>query len=245
MELQEALQTLGLSDKEAAVYLALLQLGRGSAYSIASKSGLKNPTTYVILDELIKKGLVQRVPRVRKQLYVALPPEQAFAIADEKLSEARQKLPELAALTKGEDTKVSAVYFEGVSGIKQLMEYRLKEMKGKESVAFWATDRGVDPELTNYFQKEWGPLMHKLGISMRGIVPNDETLKPYRDMDQAYDRNIKVVPTEEYSSEVAIDVLGDIVRIQDYKNLQGIAIESAEVAKTFREIFEMVWKKQE
>lgn len=243
MELQEALQAIGLNEKESAVYLALLQLGRGSAYSIASKSGLKNPTTYVILDELIKKGLVQRVPRVRKQLYIALPPEQAFASAEEKLHEAKQKLPELSALTKGEGSKVSAVYFEGVEGIKQLMEYRLKEMKGKSSVAFWATDKGVDPELTHYFKEEWGPLMHKYGISMRGIVPNDPTLKTYRDSDEIYDRHIKVVPMEEYSSEVAIDVLGDIVRIQDYKNLQGIALESAEVAKTFREIFEMVWSK--
>ena len=243
MELQEALQTLGLNEKEAAVYLALLQLGRGSAYSIAAKSKLKNPTTYVILDELIKKGLVQRVPRVRKQLYVAMSPEQAFAAAEEKLSLAKHKLPELLALTKGEKAKVSAVYFEGVEGIKQLMEYRLKEMAGEESVAFWATDKNVDPELTKYFQDEWAPKMKRLGITMRGIVPNDPVLKPYRDVDEKFHRNIKTVTFEQYSSEVAIDVLGDVVRIQDYKNLQGIAIESPDVAKTMREIFEMVWKK--
>ncbi len=241
MEIKEALQTLGLSDKQAAVYLALLQLGRGSAYSIAAKSGLKNPTTYVILDELIKKGLVQRVPRVRKQLYVALSPEQAFGAAEEKLAVAKQMLPQLVALTKGERAKVSTMYFEGVEGIKQMMEYRLKEMERKESVAFWATDKNVDPELSIYFKNEWAPKMHKLGITMRGIVPNDPTLKEYRDADAEYGRNIKTVPLEQYSSEVAIDVLGDIVRIQDYKNLQGVAIESADVAKTIREIFEMVW----
>ena len=55
MELKEALQTIGLNEKECAVYLALLQLGRASAYSVAQKSGLKKPTTYVILDELIEK----------------------------------------------------------------------------------------------------------------------------------------------------------------------------------------------
>ncbi len=54
---------------------------------------------------------------------------------------------------------------------------------------------------------------------------------------------MKVVPTESYSSEVAIDTLGDLVRIQDYKNLQGVAIENADVAKTVREIFEMLWQK--
>lgn len=243
MELQEALQAIGLNDKESAVYLALLQLGRGSAYSIASKSKLKNPTTYVILDELIRKGLVQRVPRVRKQLYVALPPEQAFAAAEDKLALAKQKLPELSALTKGVSTKVHTLYFEGVSGIKQLMEYKLKEMKGQEMVGFWATDSGVDPELTHYFKEEWAPHMSRLGITMRGIVPDDPTLGPYRLADAQFKRAMKVLPLELYSSEIAIDVIGDIVRIQDYKNLQGVALENADFAKTMREIFEMVWQK--
>lgn len=234
---------IGLTEKQSAVYMALLQLGKASAYSIATKSGLKKPTTYVILDELIKKGLVDQVPRVKRQQYVARPPEEAFGIAQEKLDLAKAKLPELLAMTKGEATKVNTIYFEGENGLKQLMEYRLKEMKGQEMVGFWATDKNVGPELRRYFKEEWGPLVSKLGITMRGIVPNDPALKDYREADADFGRTMRVVSTESYSSEVAIDTLGDLVRIQDYKNLQGVAIENADVAKTVREIFEMVWKK--
>ena len=244
MEIQEALQTLGLNEKESAVYMALLQLGRASAYSVSEKSGLKKPTTYVVLEELIKKGLARRVPRVKKQLYMAQSPEQAFGVAEEKLALAKQKLPELAALAKGESTKVHTLYFEGVNGIKQLMEYRLKEMKGEEMVGFWATDAHVDPELTRYFTDEWGPKMNKLNITMRGVVPDDPALAPYREADAQYGREMKVLPVDEYSSEIAIDVLGDVVRIQDYKNLQGVALENADFAKTMREIFEMVWSRK-
>lgn len=242
MNTLDALQIIGLNEKESAVYTALLQLGRTSAYSVAEKSGLKRPTAYVILEALIKKGLANRVPRERKQLYVAVSPDQAFAVAEEKLSLAKQKLPELAAMTKGESTKVRAIYFEGVEGIKQLIEYRVKEMREKEIVGFWATDKSVDPGLSRYFKEEWGPLCGKLGITMRGVVPDDPTLKFYRDVDAKYGRVMKTVPPEQYSSEVAIDVLGDLVRIQDYKNLQGVVLENADVAKTVREIFEMVWK---
>lgn len=243
MDTKEALQMLGLNEKESAVYLALLQLGRAAAYSVAVKSGLKRPTTYVILEELIKKGLVVQVPREKKQLYIARPPEEAFAVAQERLDLAKQKLPELLALTKGKATKVNTIYFEGANGIKQLMEYRLKEMEGQEMVGFWATDKGADPELRDYFKNDWGPMVSKLGITMRGIVPDDESLKDYRAADATFGRTMKVVPTESYSSEVAIDTLGDLVRIQDYKNLQGVAIENADVAKTVREIFEMLWQK--
>ncbi len=242
MKLTEALQTIGLSEKQTAVYLALLQLGRGSAYSIALKSGLKKPTTYVILDELIEKGLVSRVPRVKKQLYIPHSPQEVFATAKEKFALAEEKLPELLALTKGTDTKVNTLYFEGVEGIKQLMEYRGKEMQGQEMVGFYATDIKADPELVRYFKEDWPKFTQKLG-KQRYIAPAHDSLKYYRDIDTALNREVKTVPYEEYSSKVAIDVIGDIVRIQDYKNLQGVAIENADVAKTVRQIFELTWKK--
>ncbi len=243
MEIKEALQIIGLNDKESAVYTALLQLGRASAYGVAQKSGLKKPTAYVILDELIKKGLVHKVPRVRKQLYVPQSPEQAFALAEEKLNLAKQKLPELLAMSKGEETKVSTLYFEGVKGIKQLMEYRSKELKGQEMVGFYATDKNADPELRKYFREEWNEKNLRLGITMRGMVPNDPSIADFRATDTKYKREMKVVSPEQYSSEVAIDTVGDLVRIQDYKNLQGVIIENKDVAKTVREIFEMTWAK--
>ncbi len=242
MQPQEALQAIGLNEKESAVYMALLQLGKASAYSVALKSGLKKPTTYVVLDGLIRKGLVQKVPRAKKQQYVARSPEEAFAVAEEKLSLAKQKLPELLAMAKGEAKKVTVAYFEGLNGIKQLMEYRIKEMAGKETVGFYATDFGAPQELRDYFTG-WNEKNKRLKIPVRGIVPEHPSLAQYRATDAERGWQVKVVPHKEYSSEVAIDTIGDIVRIQDYKNLQGVVVENADVAKTVREIFEMLWQK--
>lgn len=245
MQLQEALQTTGLNEKEAAVYTALLQLGRASAYSVAVKSGLKKPTTYVILEQLIEKGMVQRVPRVKKQLYFANSPEQVFAVAEEKLNVAKQKLPELMAMARTDENKVSTVFYEGLPGMKKLMEYGFKEHEGGEMIGFFATDKNVKPELTDYFKDEWAANQKKHNITMRGIAPHDPSLTEYRKADKEHGRDIRAVSTKEYSSEVAIMVLGDIVKIEDYKNLQGIAIENKDVAKAFAQVFEMLWKRVE
>lgn len=242
MDVSEALSVLGLNDKQTAIYMALLQLGKGSAYSIADKAGIKRPTAYVILGELIDKGLAERVPRARKQQYRPISPEQAFGVAQERLSLAKEKLPELLAITKGADTKVNVVYFEGLKGIKQVMDYKRDEDKGKEIVGFYATAKDLPEELTEFFD-EWNSKLAKRRITMRGIVPDHESLMYHRGKDAELGRQMKVVPYEQFSSEVAIDVSDRIVRIHDYRNLQGIAIENAEVAKTMREIFEMVWKR--
>ncbi len=62
----EKLKKLGLTEKEAVIYINALSLGTFSVSSIAQKTGIKRPTCYIILDELIKKNLVTRVPRAKK-----------------------------------------------------------------------------------------------------------------------------------------------------------------------------------
>jgi hypothetical protein len=129
--------------------------------------------------------------------------------------------------------------------MKKLMEYGFKENEGKEMVGFLATDRGLPAALVDYFKQEWAPEQKKHNITIRGIAPKDPSLADYRKVDSQFGRDIKPIPLKEYSSEVAITVLGDIVSIHDYKNLQGIAIENTDVAKAFKQIFEMVWKRVE
>ena len=81
-----------------------------------------------------------------------------------------------------------------------------------------------------------------MGIHLRGFAPDHPALKYYRETDKLYGRKIKIVPQSEYSSKVSIDVGGNLVRIFDPEEAQGVLIENARIAKTVREIFEMVWK---
>jgi sugar-specific transcriptional regulator TrmB len=49
------LQEYGLSEKEAKVYLTILELGTNIASTIARRSEIKRVTVYTILDDLKKK----------------------------------------------------------------------------------------------------------------------------------------------------------------------------------------------
>lgn len=241
MQITEALQSLGLNEKEARVYVALLQLGRGSAYAVADRAGLKKPTTYVILGELAKKGLVSRVPRQRKQLFVAKPPDEFFALAEERLSVAKKTLPELMAIVGGKTPKVRTLYYEGLSGLRDALRYRLKEMQGKEIVGFYATAENASPELLEVFD-EYNDELKKRGATVRGIVPEHQSLKHWRETDAAYGRTMKVVPYEAYSAKNSIDVGDTFVRILSFGELQGVVVENPSVAEAMRQIFEMLWQ---
>jgi hypothetical protein len=239
--IQNSLQDLGLTEKEAKVYIALLQMGQGSAYAVASKSGLKKPTTYLILGELMQKGLVLKIPRQRKQLFVAKPPDEFFAEMEKRFSVARAFLPDLLAMG-GRGAKVRSIFYEGISGMRQALWYRMKEMREKELVAFFASQHDASEDLATLF-REWNEENKKHKIQIRAIAPDNPSLTEYRKADAEFGRSIKVVPASQYSANISIDIGDTFVRILMFRDLQGVIIENPDVARTVREIFEMVWRK--
>jgi len=241
MTTEQAIEYLGFTEKEAKVYLALLSLGQASVYSIANRSGLKRPTTYVIIDDLIKKGAVSQVLRARKQQYKARSPEELIAEAEKNLELVKNKLPEIRALVKEEETKPRVFFAEGESGLQKTLFYGLKKMAGKEISGFYATNsKEVFAKFSGFV--EFNNKVKDLGITLRGIAPNDPVIQNFRDTDAEYGRIFKTLPMEKYLPTVSIEMGNDFVKIQDWENLQALVIENENITKTLKQIFELVWE---
>jgi sugar-specific transcriptional regulator TrmB len=240
MELSTSLKNLGLSSKEASIYLALLELGKASAYVVAKKADLKKPTTYVILDGLIEKGFVSRVPRARKQLYVAEHPNELIRSYREKLNKVEGIIPQLLAIAQKDSKSVKTIFLEGYEGMRKALWYRLDELDNSEFVGFYASADGVDKKLMDLID-EFNSAIFKKQITIRGIVPSHRSLKRFRKGDKENRRNMKIVPYSTYSASTSIDVSESFVRILMYKELQAIIIDNPNVAKTVKQIFEMIW----
>lgn len=242
MNLVEALQNLGLNEKEAKVYLALLKKNRCSAYWISEESGLKKPTTYVILGDLIKKGLVYKVPREKKQQFVAKSPKEALALAEEKLTMTKEALPELLALSEGEKPKPRTLFFEGLDAVRSALAWSNKKMKGKELVGFYAQAENIPDEALNLLWGYYADDFLKNNLRLRGIVPDHPNLKKYRENDSKYNRKLKVIPLDEYSANISIEIADGFVTLHSLKDMQVTRIENKDIADTMKQIFEMVWK---
>ena len=99
MALETVLEQLGLSSKEAAIYLAALELGQAPVLRIARKAGVKRPTGYVTLASLHEKGFVEVVPKGTTTFYQAVDPEILYQRFNEKIKHFGSVLPELRSLT--------------------------------------------------------------------------------------------------------------------------------------------------
>jgi len=137
------LKNLGLSEKEAKVYLAALELGSSSVQKIGRKAGVNRATTYVMIESLIKRGLVSSFEQGKKRFFAATHPSQLVRLIRQKeldiqeLKENLEKdlLPQLLSIHNIAGDKPKVRFFEGKAGL-QAMADELKRTKEKLTTKF-------------------------------------------------------------------------------------------------------------
>jgi len=91
MTLALELLNIGLSSKEAEVYVAALQLGYASVQDIADKSGINRTSAYTYIKNLIARGLMNAVERFDRVYYIAEKPEKLKYIYEQQEREIKRK----------------------------------------------------------------------------------------------------------------------------------------------------------
>lgn len=234
----EPLKNLGLSEKEAKVYLALLQLGPATPYQVAKKAGLKRPTAYVIAEELCAKGLLIHVPGEEKRRYIARTPDAFIEEREVKIQAVKKILPELRSFQKGTAEKTSILYFDGVEGLRQAYQYKQRELHGQEIVGFFGNPDLVSPDIDkvafafNEYRQRHNIRMRVVGSDVPGLNRYARYLKTMTS---------KMLPPDVYNSPASIESCGSFVRIILFDSTQALIIDSSHTARAIEQIFELVW----
>lgn len=238
METLEVLEKVGLNQKEASVYLALLELGTASVLSIAKKAGLKRPTTYLILDDLEGRGLVSQVPQAKKALYTAESPERLAADITKKGELLKRFLPDLLAVHNLKKEKPQVQLFQGKEGILAVYD----KIYAAGEVRFFATLSDLEkilPQVTKDVARK--AKEHKLKV--REILTGTQT-------DLAFMKNIirdeyysvrLVAPGQKFLTDNAL--FGDSVAFFSFTTqLFAVVITSKEIAGSLSALYEMAWQ---
>jgi sugar-specific transcriptional regulator TrmB len=239
--LTKQLEKLNLNNKEATVYLSLLELGETTIQRIANKSKIKRTTVYDTIDSLREKGLVASTKKNKKTLYYAEDPR----LIKDKIAEQEQTLnkilPELLSITNLIDKKPKIQFFEGEEGIKNVYKDTLKYPR--QEILMWGA-----PEMFEYFDMDfmWNyyqPKRIEKRIWMRAIGPDDKIVNAIKENDEKSLRKTKLAPTDQFPLEVEINLYGKrFIGIMSFKEKIGLIIESEKIYKTLKSIFEMNWQ---
>ncbi len=241
METTEVLEKIGLNNKEARVYLALLELGTASVQSIAAKAGIKRPTAYLILEDLQAKGLVSIVPRARKALYVAESPEYLITDLSRKEDLVKRFMPNLLAIYNTRKEKPRVQMFSGIEGIK-LVYQKIYESDG---AVFFGTLKEVSkvyPEgLYDFINKA-----KRSNLKVRDLLSRTaEDLEYAKRIDLWNNYAIRFSPKGlEFPTDSAI--FGNNVAFFSFRpEVFSVMITSEEISRSLKILYELAWQQAE
>jgi len=242
--LESLLISAGLSQKEAQIYLILLQLPAASAIKIIAQSGFKKGNVYAILHSLETKGLVTTFKKDRKAHFRALPPEKILELIDQKAIEVNQArsgfakiLPKLSSSYKMTVGKPTIRYFEGEEGVKAAFAdvYSTKDQEIWGCVDIEVAERG----LKDYILPNLKPLRIKNKVWAKSFSADSQLALELEKKDQQEYRQQILLDRGKYSLPAEIDIYEDKIALMSFKkgDFTGVIIENADFAQSLRSVF--------
>ncbi|MBI2129346.1 hypothetical protein HYU07_03830 [Candidatus Woesearchaeota archaeon] len=228
---EKFLEDAGLTKTEAKIYLALLELGPSLAGEITKKSGIHRRSVYDAIERLIQKGLVSYLKTNNRKYFEAVAPERLKDILKEKENNINSIMPELKLKYGLSKEKQETVFFRGKQALKAIFDDQIKE--GKEILIFGASSNA--DEIVKYYFPHYDQerIRHKINVK---AIFNEKIGKKIPLC------KIKYLP-KEFKSHAATNIYGDKAAIILWsQNPFAILIKNKEIAESYKNYFEIMWK---
>lgn len=234
-----------LSDYEAKLYIAALDMSEATVSNLASRAGIPRTAVYPPLKQLVAKGFVSPLKAKGKRiLYRAVEPKFLEHIFDRRRMDLTELISQFAGSITSGSGEVWVRYFEGRDGLQMAGDIFLSESKSN----LWKTFENVsNVEMvlgTNRFDDYVKRRIEK-GISGRVILPAREHTAWIKNLIENRDGNLNeycLVSPEIYPLEATIAIAGEWVFIESAtKKSFALLIKNAPLARTIESIHDMVW----
>ena len=247
-DINKYLQSVGLSEKEIAVYSFLLTLTSANPILIAKEVKLKRSTVYVILELLKEKGLVREVHHGKRHVYEAENVERIRFLLEERKLKTEENiknfekiLPSLKATIRKKGDAPIIKFYEGDDAVQISMQELVSNPNFKTKM-----DYGVFPL----------ELIHKLfqHKNLRQFL--DQKIKDNNKFQIIYSTEEGIMQTnpefeqkavridaKEFPLSCDISVFEDEVRFHMLGDtVYGILIKNPELAETLKSLIQLAIK---
>ncbi|MDO8626933.1 MAG: helix-turn-helix domain-containing protein [Candidatus Diapherotrites archaeon] len=227
------LTEIGLEEKEAKLYMALLKRGDAPASKIAEDLGLDRTTVYYLLLRMHEKGFVSYHTKNSVKVFSAINPEKINNLLIHKQKDFEKLLPELKKLSESTKEDVHVEVYKGKEGLNSI--YREIINTGGELLSLGIDEKKFSEIDNLHFQQyvkevDSGRIKEKL-ITVEGATIFGSNQSEYRFIPKEYFHN---VPIAVFRNKVIMIIWEPV--------LTEIVIENKEAAESFRKHFNKLWK---
>lgn len=242
--MKEFLIRFGLTDKEAKAFLELVKLGASPVTKWAKQAQINRSSMYVILEKLLKDGLVTTFISNGVQHAQAIPTVELKALINDKedflletKSQFERLLPDFQKLEKNNGIIPKVKFYEGKKRVEMMYEEVLKE---NSFCAFFNPQR-VKIYMPEYFDKIPLTLRQNGGAAKELLIPCKEASE-YIEKYLSPKHQIKLLGSKvDFSSDTIITNQKIYLVGYSKDDVVGTEIWNEELAKTQTTLFDLIW----
>lgn len=249
MSLIQQLQKFDLTENEAKVYLACLELGPESVQNISQKAKLNRVTVYGLIEGLMKKGFLCEESIKNKRKVAAYSPVKLYDVVTGREERIRRQIqvldtlvPQLKDLTGKQTIKTNIIYYEGHEGLKNWASDAL-ETKGE--LLEWTKIEEFGKRFEEYLTSYYFPEKCKKQIPTRFIFMDTLEAREYvrkRYMNKvAPPMKARFVPKDKFKMPGFMIIFNNRLSVALPREMRAITVIDRLVADMQREIFEFCW----
>ncbi len=241
------LQSIGLTDKQAMVYSALLELGEAQMTDIAKHSVLKRPTVYLVIDELDKLGLVSNVAKGKRKIYSAVHPKRISELLESRKNQFQDLLPSMIAKYGSIQGKPKVQMLEGIEGVRQAYREAFALLKEEGNEGLWFGNISLLLENFPEVIQEYNRFLGQIGnYRIRELIFGGEQSREWvkkMQKNKISDHKIKYYDDIGRGGQTDQLIVGNkVIFFSIKKELFTLILDSEEIARTQRVQFESMWK---
>ncbi len=243
MEIELALQQIGLTKQEASVYLSTLKLGIAKASQIAQKTQIRRGAVYYSLKLLKERGLVSEVIISGVQHFKAVSSERIIEVIKEEKEKQIESITAIMPVLKNMQStsldQPSIEVFEGYGGFKTIFS-RILDKSPKELRCYLSSKILL---YLPHFHEQFRMKRSKRKIFIKTITESTTELKEIKKLDQKELRETRFYDKFFEKSEILQYILEDsviIIRANQREQI-GIEIKDKNFAELQKSIFDSNW----
>lgn len=248
--LRQVLEQIGLTEKEAKIYLALLEMGAQGATIISNKTQINRTTCYLILENLKEKGLISTHTEGNIQFFEAQEPSSLLTYLNKQQNDLvaqqnmlQNNMPYLEAIKKSITGSTTTKYFKGPEGIINL--YKETLTTDEKTIYSFLDITKIPQDFLNNIDKFYVIERVEKQINAKIInISKDDVGKGSKSLysDTESLREFKNIFTNQEIT-VEIQTIGDKTLITNFSpdNLFGVLIQNKELATTIKTLHKIMW----
>ena len=240
-QLRLVLERLGLSEKEAALYLASLQSGPAGVQQLSRVSGVKRTSVYHVVEGLLARGLIRKEVHGAKEVLVPKEPESLERLLEEQRQDFLDTLPYLQSLHSQSGSNSVIRYFEGLEKVEEAYWEMLDVARSGDDYLVLGNMESWMSMISEKFVRDFLRKRSRLPIQVRMIVCDGPQGRSRKEEDRLGNERTRILPASSMLGTNLV-ILPRRVFVHQYEAPYiGMLIENEHIIRMHREMYEIMW----